>query len=105
MAASDEIDRVPIEDNRLRRTIDRMRSVLNSLIRNNVVIRTGAEEWDVNWPLFTSRSGGSFPSHLIDSDGGGDDVFLRGPKGETGETGPAGPTGPAGSGSGVGAGA
>lgn len=104
MANSDEIDRVPMEDNRLRRTLDRMRSILNSLIRNGVVIRTGAEDWDVNWPMFTARSGGSFPSHLIDSDGGGDDVFLRGPKGEAGATGATGPTGPAGSGSGAGSG-
>lgn len=96
MANSDEIDRVPMEDNRLRRTLDRMRSILNSLIRNGVVIRTGAEDWDVNWPMFTARSGGSFPSHLIDSDGGGDDVFLRGPKGETGATGATGATGPQG---------
>jgi hypothetical protein len=100
----DEIDRVPTEDTRLRRALDKMRAILNDLLRKRVIIRVSDEEWDINYPLLSQASGNSYPTFLIDEHDGGDDVFLRGPKGEAGAAGATGPTGPAGSGSGAGSG-
>jgi hypothetical protein len=99
----DEIDRVPTEDTRLRRALDKMRAILNDLLRKRVIIRVSDEEWDINYPLLSQASGNSYPTFLIDEHEH-DDVFLRGPKGEAGAAGATGPTGPAGSGSGAGSG-